>query len=136
MPTTQPTRPVTPVKVNRVAAEQPPPIPPHVPSTSLAQTFGLHPPAAVLAVMVDLLVFGSDTLSGELLLPVGVAVAAVLGFIVYRMQRRWYGDNHDAALIKALTVGLLTAIPVPLTPLLAIPTGVIGVAKALFSNKK
>lgn len=92
----------------------------------LTQTFGLDYRAAILTILIDLMVFGADTISGELLLPVGVGVAGVLGFIVYKIQRKWYGDEHDSALIKALIVGLLTAIPVPITPFVAIPGGLVG----------
>jgi Na+-translocating ferredoxin:NAD+ oxidoreductase RnfD subunit len=93
--------------------------------------FGLHIQAAKLAVLVDLMVFGIDTVSLETLAPLGVVVAAVLGFIVYRIQRKSYGDDHDTALTKALIIGLLTAIPVPLTPLIAIPAGIVGIVKAI-----
>ena len=54
-----------------------------------------------------------------------------LGFIVYRIQRGNYGDTHDAALTKALIVGLLTAIPVPLTPVVAAPGGLLGIVQAI-----
>jgi hypothetical protein len=96
----------------------------------LAQTFGLDIRAAILAVLVDLMVFGGDTISLETLLPLGICVAAVLGLIVYRLQRS-YGDDHDSAVTKALIVSLLTAIPVPLTPLIAIPGGLLGIVKAI-----
>lgn len=97
----------------------------------LAQTFGLDIRAAILAVLVDLMVFGGDTFSLETLLPLGIGVAAVLGVIVYRIQRKSYGDDHDSALTKAMVVALLTAIPVPLTPLIAIPGGLLGIIKAV-----
>jgi len=94
----------------------------------LAQMFGLDTRAAILAVLVDLMVFAGDTFSLETLVPVGIAVAAGLGFIVYKLQRKYQNDDHDSALIKAMIVGLLTAIPVPLTPLVAIPGGIVGLA--------
>jgi hypothetical protein len=77
------------------------------------------------------MVFTGDTVSFETLLPLGIGVAAVLAFIVYRLQRKSYGDDHADALTKALIVGLLTAIPVPLSPFIAIPGGVIGIVKAI-----
>jgi len=97
----------------------------------LTQMFGLHFSSAVLTIIVDLMVFGGDVISGGMLLPVGIVLAVVLGFIVYRIQRHMYGDDHNAALTKALIVGLLTAIPVPVTPFVAIPSGVIGLANAI-----
>jgi hypothetical protein len=92
----------------------------------LAQMLGLDIRAALLAVLVDLMVFGVDTFSLETLIPLGMCIATVLGFIVYKIQRK-AGDDHDCALIKALSIGLLTAIPVPLTPLVAVPGGLLGI---------
>ncbi len=97
----------------------------------LAQVFGLSPQAAFLAVLVDMLVFTGDTLSLETLLPLGIGIAAVLGLIVYRIQRHSYNDDHNTALTKALIVGLLTAIPVPITPFFAIPGGLLGIVRAI-----
>jgi hypothetical protein len=96
-----------------------------------AQTFGLEIRAAMLMVIVDVMLFSGDLATLGALTPIGVGVAGVLGFIVYKMQVKWYGDDHDSALIKALVVGLLTAIPVPLTPIIAIPGGLIGIVKAV-----
>lgn len=100
-------------------------------SRSLAAMFGLDIRAAILAIIVDLMVFGADTISFETLLPLGIFIAAVLGLIVYRIQVSNYGDTHEAALTKSLIVGLLTAIPVPLTPVVAIPGGLLGIVQAI-----
>lgn len=100
-------------------------------SQGLAQTFGLAPSAATLTVLVDLMVFATDTISFETLLPLGIAIATVLGYIVFRMQRKWYGDDKESAVIKGLIIFLLTAIPAPLSPIIAIPCGVIGIVKKI-----
>jgi hypothetical protein len=100
-------------------------------SRGLAQTFGLDIRAAILAVIVDLMVFGGEVFSLETLLPLGICVASVLAFIVYKIQRKWHQDEHDSALIKALIVGLLTAIPVPLTPIIAVPGGILGIVSTI-----
>jgi hypothetical protein len=100
-------------------------------SGGLCQIFGLHPPIAFLIVLVDAMVFGADTFSMELLLPLGIAVAVVLGIIVYLAQKKWYGDDKESAFIKGLIFFLLTAIPVPLGPFLAVPAGVIGIVKKI-----
>jgi hypothetical protein len=97
----------------------------------LGQVFGLDPRAAILTVLVDLLLFGGDILSFGFLVVFGMFVAAALGWIVYRIQRFTYGDDHNAALTKAAIVALLTAIPVPLTPLIAVPGGIIGTLSLL-----
>jgi hypothetical protein len=102
-----------------------------VASQGLTQTFGLDFRAAILTVFVDLMVFGGDAFSLGVLIPLGIIVAAILAFIVYRIQIKWYGDDHDSALIKALIVGLLTAIPAPLGPLFAIPGGMLGIVNAV-----
>jgi hypothetical protein len=106
-------------------------VPQTVAARGLAGMFGLDARAALLTIAIDLLVFGVDTFSAEMLLPLGIAIAAGLGVIVYRMQRRWYGDDRDAALIKAMVVALLTAIPVPITPLFSIPGGLLGLVGQL-----
>jgi hypothetical protein len=100
-------------------------------SRGLCQMFGLDPRVAFLTVIIDAMVFGADTFSMELLLPLGIGVAVVLGIIVYLAQKKWYGDDKESALIKALIIFVLTAIPVPLGPFIAIPGGVIGIVKKI-----
>lgn len=95
-------------------------------SRGLSQLFGLDPRIAFLMFIVDMMLFGGEVLTFGLLIPVAMAAGAVLGFITYRAQRRWYGDDHDAALIKGAIVGLLTAIPTPLPALLYVPSGILG----------
>jgi len=102
----------------------------------LMQLFGLHGAAAALAVIVDIMVFGGDIVSVGTLIPLGIGAAVVLGIIVYRIQRSWYFDTHDTALTKALIIGLLTAIPVPLTPIIVIPCGLLGFIQTLSRGKQ
>jgi hypothetical protein len=90
------------------------------------QTFGMDVRVAILAVVVDFLAFGGDIVSFGVLYVVELGAAIVLTFVTYKIQRAWYGDDHDSALIKALVIGLLTAIPVPITWLVAGPGGLIG----------
>jgi len=61
-----------------------------------------------------------------MLLPVSIMAGIVLGLIAYRAQISWYGDDKESARIKALALGLLTAIPTPLPELLYIPAGLVG----------
>jgi hypothetical protein len=102
----------------------------------LAAAFGLDPRIAVLTVIVDTMLFGGDAITWGLLIPIGIAVGVILAFIVYKAQRVWCGDDHENALIKALIVGLLTAIPAPLGPLFAIPSGLLGIVESLRRRKK
>ena len=98
-----------------------------LPARGFAQLFGLDPRVAALTFIVDAMVFGGTVASGGLLLPVAFAAGCMLGFITYRAQRRWYGDDSDAALIKGCIIGLLTAIPTPLPAVLYVPSAILGV---------
>jgi hypothetical protein len=100
-------------------------------SRTLTQLFGLDIRAAMLTLIVDVMVFGGDVATLGALIPFAAAVGAVLGFIVYKIQRKHYADDHDSALIKALIVGLLTAIPVPLGPVFAVPSGLVGIVNTV-----
>ena len=94
--------------------------PPSTPSASRSEvargfsgTFGLDPRVALLTVLIDFMANSATIVSAGLLYEVELGAAVVLSYIAYRAQRAWYGDDHDSALIKALIVGLLTAIPRP-----------------------
>jgi predicted PurR-regulated permease PerM len=39
---------------------------------------------------------------------------------------KWYGDDHDSAMIKASIIGLLTAIPVGIPAIVWVPSGLLG----------
>lgn len=95
-------------------------------SRGFGQLFGLQPRIAILMLVVDSMLFGGTVMTLGLLIPVSLAAGAILGFITFRAQMRWYGDDREAALIKGLIVGLLTAIPTPLPPLLYLPSGIVG----------
>ena len=98
----------------------------HAVAHGFAQTFGLHPGMALLTVIVNTMVFG-----GGIILPVigwftSIPVGVVLGGIVFMAQKKWYGDDSEAAAIKALIVAFLTAIPTSLPGYLTIPSGIVG----------
>lgn len=95
-------------------------------SHGFAQIAGLHPMGAFGTVAADMMLHSADVLSAGLLLPFSALAAVVLAFIVYRMQRAWYGDDHNSALIKCALVFLLTLIPSPLPYALFIPAGIVG----------
>ena len=90
------------------------------------QMFGLDPRIAFLTLIVDMMLNAGDLVSMGMLFPVSLAAGIVLGFIVYKAQINWYGDDIESAKIKALIIGLLTAIPTPLPELLYIPAGIVG----------
>ena len=90
------------------------------------QTFGLDVRVAILAIVIDFLAFGGDIVSLGALYVVELGAGIVMVFITYKIQRAWYGDDRDSAIIKALVIGLLTAIPVPITGIVAGPAGILG----------
>jgi len=90
------------------------------------QLFGLDPRVAFLTLIVDMMLNAGDLASMGLLLPVSVGAGVVLGYVVYRAQMNWYGDDKESARIKALILGLLTAIPTPIPEILYIPAGILG----------
>jgi hypothetical protein len=90
------------------------------------QLFGLDPRIAFLTLVVDVMLNAGDVATMGLLLPVSGAAGLVLGYIAYRAQINWYGDDKESAKIKAIILGLLTAIPTPLPELLYIPAGLVG----------
>ncbi len=105
------------------------------PRRDILQTFGLDFRVAILTLLVDAMAFSGDIVSAGLLYPVEIGAAAVLGVITYKIQKSWYGDDHDGALIKALVIALVTAIPVPIAPIVAGGAGVLGVARAVMGKR-
>jgi hypothetical protein len=90
------------------------------------QAFGLHPIPAVATLSVNAMIFGGDIVTMGMIFPLAFAAAVVLGIITFKSQKRFYGDDDETALIKALAVGLLTAIPVGLPAFLTMPSAVVG----------
>jgi hypothetical protein len=88
-------------------------------------------------VIVNTMIFGTAGVAALMTLPTGgaslVALTTVstvcgliLAIITYLAQKKWYDDDKESAIIKALIVGFLTAIPVGLPGYLTIPSGIIG----------
>lgn len=98
----------------------------HAAAGGLAQMLALHPGMAALTVTVDLMAQSAAVATAGLLIPLSVAAGAVLAWLCYRAQMKWMNDDEEAALIKAVAVGLLTAIPSPLPYAFFIPMGIIG----------
>jgi hypothetical protein len=92
--------------------------------------FGLDPRIAFVTLIVDMMLNAGDLVSMGMLLPVSITAGIVLACVAYRAQINWYGDDKESARIKAIILGLLTAIPTPLPEILYIPAGIIG----LFQN--
>jgi hypothetical protein len=114
----------------------PPPLPTsadyhHEAARGVCQAYGLHPISGITTLTANAMLFGGMILSMGALLPMALIVAVVLAYLTYRCQRSMYGDTHDAALVKALAVGLITAIPVGLPAFLTVPSTVVGIVHTL-----
>ena len=96
------------------------------PPRRFGQVFGLDPRIAFLTLIIDMMLNAGDLISMGLLVPVSIAAGIVLGYIVYKAQINWYEDDAESAKIKAIVIGLLTAIPTPIPELLYIPAGLLG----------
>jgi len=120
----------------QLAAYPSPPYSVHPSHRGFGQHFGLDPRITLLTIAVDSMLFGGlvATLGTTALLSVPVGIA--LGFITYKAQRHWYGDDRESAIIKALIVGLLTAIPTSLPGFLTIPSGIVGLAHLLSGKRR
>jgi hypothetical protein len=95
------------------------------------QIFGIDPRIAFLTFVVDLMLFGGEVATLGAAVIISVPAGIVLGYIAYRAQMRWYGDDAESARIKGLILGLLTAIPTPLPAVLYVPAGILGLVHNL-----
>ncbi len=95
------------------------------------QMFGVHPAMAGLTLIVDMMLFPADVASLGTDLPLSVAAGFVLAIITFLAQKKWYGDDAEAAFIKALILGFLTAIPTALPAVIYVPAGVVGLVHNL-----
>ena len=98
----------------------------HHAARGLAQSFGLHPAVAALTLTLDSMLFGAETVTLGLSLPLSLGVSAALGAIAYKAQCHWYGDDDESAKLKAGILALLCAIPTALPMFLYVPAGLVG----------
>jgi hypothetical protein len=98
-----------------------------VPDRRFSQVFGLDPRIAFLTLIIDMMLNAGELLSMGMLVPVSMLAGVVLGYVVYKAQINWYGDDPESAKIKAIVIGLLTAIPTPIPELFYLPAGLLGV---------
>ena len=89
-------------------------------------TFGLHPAVAALTLAVDVMLGAAEivTLGAGWLF--SLLVSAAVGYLSYRAQMKFFGDDSEAAQVKAGMLALLLAIPSPIPAFLYLPAGVIG----------
>jgi hypothetical protein len=116
----------------------------HVVARGFSAIFGLHPAIAFFTIAANVMMGGVDTLSGVLgPVTLGISMAfaillsSIVGFFVgvtaYLGQKKWYGDDTESARVKALIVGILTAIPVALPGILF---GSVALVRGLFFRRR
>jgi hypothetical protein len=103
---------------------------------SFCQTFGLHPLTAMGLFVVDWMLFGEEVATGGVGWVISLPVGVVLGFAAILIQKHVYKDETMPAVGKGLVVGLLTAIPAPLSSFGILPLAAFGAIKSLSSRQR
>ena len=103
---------------------------------SFCSKFGLHPLTALGLFAVDWMLFGEEVATGGAGWLVSLPVGVVLGLIAILIQKHSYKDETAPAVAKGLLVGLLTAIPAPLSSFGILPMAAFGLVRVLFSKRK
>jgi hypothetical protein len=98
---------------------------------SFDKLWGLHPGVALLALVVNTMLFGGELVTAGAIFPLALVVGIVLGLVTYRAQVRWHGDDDENALIKAVIMTVLTVIPTPLPDFLYLSFGTVGLVHSL-----
>jgi len=98
-------------------------IPPH-PAGGFAQRFGLSPLVAFFTLACDTMLFGSEVTGIGLVF--SIPVGALVGYLSYLGQRKFFGDDHDAAFVKASMLAVLVALPSSIPSALYLPAAVLG----------
>ena len=102
---------------------------------SLSQTLGLHPLTAMGLFVVDWMLFGEEVATAGVGWLISLPIGLVLGSIAILIQKRAYKDDTMPAIAKGTLVGLLTAIPAPLSSFGILPLAAFGMIRA-FSSKQ
>jgi hypothetical protein len=96
-----------------------------------ARAVGLHPLTALGLLVVDWMLFGEEVATGGVGWLVSLPVGIILGLIAFLIQRRSSNDEFAPAAAKGLLVGLLTAIPAPLSSFGILPLAAFGAIRIL-----
>jgi hypothetical protein len=102
------------------------PHPAHHATKGFVQTFGLSPMVALLTLCVDQMLFASELATLGIAWILSLVVSIAVAVLSYRAQMRFYGDDSEAAMIKAGCLGLLVAIPTGLPLFIYAPLGFVG----------
>jgi len=103
---------------------------------SFCHAFGLHPLAALGLFAVDWMLFGEEVATAGVGWAISLPVGIVLGFIAFLIQRHMSKDEMWPAVAKGMVVGLLTAIPAPLSSMGILPMAAFGAIEFLGHRPK
>jgi hypothetical protein len=102
----------------------------------ISRSFGLHPLVGFGMFAVDMMLFGAETLTFELTLPLSVGIGAALTIPSILIQRYSFKDEWGAAIGKGLLIGVLTAIPTSLPSVVPLLGGALGTVQLLKSGEE
>jgi len=102
----------------------------------VCQAMGLHPLVGFGMVAIDLILFVGAviTLGASTLIAIPVALLLVIPCTL--VQKYWFNDNLEAAIVKGVAVGLLTAIPTPLPSIVTLVGGLLGAGRLLIERQQ
>jgi hypothetical protein len=101
-----------------------------------SQTLGLHPLTAMGLFVIDWMLFGEEVATAGVGWLISLPVGVLLGLIAILIQKHVYKDETMPAVAKGLLVGLLTAIPAPLSSLGILPMAGFGLIRILSSKQR
>ena len=94
----------------------------------LGQIFGVHPTIVFFTLLIDWMLFAPEVTSAFTILPLSIGFGIAVTIVTYLGQVHWYRDDKMSAFIKAIIMGVLTAIPTAIPSFIYAPAGLIGLA--------
>lgn len=91
----------------------------------LLRKLGISPELIAPVIIIDSILFTGEFFSGGISLAVSIPVGLCVGLFAVIWQRKKYKDSLLRAILKGIAVGILTAIPTPLSSLITLIAGVL-----------
>jgi hypothetical protein len=106
--------------------------PHHMAARGFAQLFSLYPLLAIFIIVLDAMESAVDVATLGISAPVLWLIGGIFtGIVVFMGQKKWGGDDQEAALIKSLIVAFLVALPTPFPSFLTVPSAIVGTVQML-----
>lgn len=93
--------------------------------SGFAQIFGIHPATALLLSATNIVLDAVGWVTFGAAFALDLPILPVVGTIAYLLQLNWYRERNPTAILKALVLMCLTAIPLPMAAVF-IPAGILG----------